>query len=220
MTSLPRPCIALVTDRRQLTPGAAPADALQALKAWLDEAVDAGVDLIQVRERDLDGRALAGVVSALMPRARAARTRVLVNDRADVALAAGADGVHLPAAGLPTPRVRELSPAWVIGRSLHAGDVPDAEADYLLFGAVLPSRSKPAGWHAAGFETLRTVAAATRVPVLAIGGITPATAGAAAAAGAAGVAGIGVFLPPPRGMGPERAVDALRSAFETGRSTC
>jgi hypothetical protein len=50
--------------------------------------------------------------------------------------------------------------------------------------------------------------------------MTPATAGAAAAAGAAGIAGIGVFLPPPRGMGPERAVDALRAAFETGRSTC
>ena len=220
MTRLPRPCIALVTDRRQLAPDATAADALRALMDWLEEAIDAGIDLVEVRERDLEARVLADFVAALMPRARSARTRVVVNDRADVALAAGADGVHLPATGLPTARVRELSRAWIVGRSLHAGEALDAEADYLLFGALLPSASKPAGWRPAGFEALRAVAAAAPVPVLAIGGITAATAGAAAAAGAAGVAGIGVFLPPPRGLGPRQAVAALRAAFETGRSTC
>lgn len=219
MTRLPRPCIALVTDRRQLTPHAT-AGALQPFEDWLAEAIDAGIDLIEVREHDLEARRLADFVSILMSRAGSARTRIVVNDRADVALAAGAHGVHLPAAGLPTGRVRELSREWIVGRSLHAGEPVDGEADYLLFGAILPSASKPAGWRAAGFEALREVAAVAPVPVLAIGGMTAATAGAAAAAGAAGVAGIGVFLPPPRGLGPGRAVAALRAAFETGRSTC
>jgi thiamine-phosphate pyrophosphorylase len=133
-----------------------------------------------------------------------------------VALAAGADGVHLPSAGLPTGRVRMLDPAWIVGRSLHPGEAPAAAAgaDYVLFGAVFPSASKPAAWRAAGLDALgAAVAAVGPVPVIAVGGMTPAGAVGAAAAGAAGVAAIGVFLPPPRGLGARAAVAALREAL-------
>jgi thiamine-phosphate diphosphorylase len=140
-----------------------------------------------------------------------------VNDRADVALAADADGVHLRSDGPPTVRVRPLQPDWLIGRSLHAGAPDDAYdgADYLLFGAVFESRSKP-GASPAGIDGLRAVAARAPVPVIAIGGITPGRAAACRRAGAAGVAGIDIFLPASSagaGLGVHRATNALRAAM-------
>ena len=216
MTALPRPCICLVTDRRQVAPRALTlTDECNALEAFLVTAIDAAVDVIQIRERDVDARALAPLIARVLARARPSGTRVLVNDRADLALAAGADGVHLPAAGLPASRVRALAPAWIIGRSVHAGDfnLASAGCDYLLFGTVFASTSKPAGWRVAGVDALRDVVEAARVPVLAIGGVTPAHAFSVAAAGAAGVAAVSLFLPPPAGLGPAAAVRALRGAF-------
>ncbi len=216
MTALPRPCVYLITDRRRLAPRARTGrDELTALERFLDEAIDAAVDAIQVRERDLGTRALADLLARVHARARGAGTRVLVNDRADVALAAGADGVHLPGDGLPASRVRTLRADWIIGRSVHPGDdLSDvAEVDYLLFGTVFPTASKPATWRVAGLEAFGAMAAAIRTPVIAIGGVTPARVSAVAAAGGAGVAGIGIFLPPPLGLGVRAAVGALRDAF-------
>ena len=89
-------------------------------------------------------------------------------------------------------------------------------ADYLLFGTVFPSQSKPAGTPAQGVDRLREAVQASRIPVLAIGGIDPARAGQCLAAGAAGVAGIGVFLPEGcalGAMGIRRAAEALRAAM-------
>ncbi len=216
MTALPRPCIYLVTDRRRLAGGARTSqDEVVALERVLDAAIDAAVDAIQIRERDVAARALADLVTRVHARARGAGTRVLVSDRADVALAAGADGVHLPADGLPAARARIFAPRWVIGRSAHAGDeLSDvADADYVLFGTVFPTASKPTAWRVAGLDAFGAFAAAIETPVLAIGGVTPARAGEVAAAGGAGVAGIGIFLPPPQGLGVRAAVEALRDAF-------
>lgn len=184
------------------------------------EAAEAGVDLIQVREPDLEAGALCALVERCLRAVEGSGARVVVNDRLDVALAVGAAGVHLPARSVAADRVRSIAPPpFLVGRSVH--DAAEAKAvvaagwlDYLIFGTVFESASKP-GVPPAGLERLREVVrSAGTVPVLAIGGITAATAPLAAAAGAAGAAAIGAFLPRGGGL-PTRAVVAqLRTAFD------
>jgi thiamine-phosphate diphosphorylase len=216
---LPRPAICLVTDRRQLTPAARTVhDEIVALENFLDAAVDAGVDAIQIRELDLDAGVLGALTARVVARAGAGPVQVLVNDRADVACAANAHGVHLRADGPPIAAVRSFSHSWTIGRSVHDGDdlALYQDADYLIFGTVFETRSKPAG-PVAGVAALGAAVAASRVPVLAIGGVTPVRAVECGRAGAAGVAAIGVFLPEgrvPEALGVRRAVAELRAAFE------
>ena len=110
---------------------------------------------------------------------------------------------------------------WLVGRSVHGVDeaVRHGGVDYLLLGTIFPSASKPAGAGVQGLDVLGRAATASRVPVIAIGGIDPDRARACAAAGAAGVAGISVFLPEgrtPGALGPARATVALRSALIEG----
>jgi thiamine-phosphate pyrophosphorylase len=160
-------------------------------------AVDAGVDLIQVRERDLEAAALAALVTDVLAAARGTSTRVVVNDRLDVALTCGADGVHLRSDSIAVAAARQLAPAgFVIGRSVHRIDELTAAsgADYLIAGTVFPSTSKPDGHPLLGVEGLRGIARAAAVPVLAIGGVTMERLDAAAAAGASGIAAIGLFM--------------------------
>jgi thiamine-phosphate pyrophosphorylase len=189
----------LVTDRRRLTAGGASADdARRLLLTQLEEAVEGGVDLIQVRERDLDAAQLAALVRDVVSLTRGSRTRVVINDRLDVALACGAGGVHLRGDSIPALHARRIAPAgFLIGRSVHAADeVPGAEGcDYLIAGTVFSSRSKGRDAPLLGLAGLQAVVRAARVPVLAIGGVTPDRFDEIMAAGAAGVAGIGLFLP-------------------------
>ena len=166
--------------------------------AQVQRAVDAGIDLVQVRERDLEGRALYDLVRRCLEVTRGTHTRVLVNDRLDIALAAGAHGVHLRGRSFPAARVRERAgTSFLIGRSVHsaaeATDVYRAGGlDYLMFGNVFETASKP-GREAAGLERLAEVAQATPLPVLAVGGITAARAPLVARAGASGFAAISMF---------------------------
>ena len=161
-------------------------------------AAAAGVNLIQIRERDLDGGPLMRIVSASLEAVRGTRARVLVNDRLDVALAAGAHGIHLRADSFDAPRIRpRVPPGFLIGRSVHS--VPEAvmaaergAIDYLIFGTVFESVSKP-GAAPAGIRQLSAVTAATRIPVLAIGGMISDNIESVMAAGAAGIAGISMF---------------------------
>jgi thiazole tautomerase (transcriptional regulator TenI) len=221
MIRWPVPCVYLVTDRRRLAPDARTADAeLRVLEAFLDDALDAGVDAIQIRERDLAAGLTRGLAARLAVRADG-RAVILVNDRVDIALASGAGGVHLRADSAATDAVRAIVPAgWTIGRSAHSPEEAGGElsADYVLFGTVFPSASKP-GAEGAGLAPLQEAAAACHAPVIAIGGMTPERAAQARAAGAAGVAAIGVFLPPgrhPSGLGVRTAVRALRTSMQPG----
>lgn len=195
-------------------------------------AAASGVDLIQVRERGISDRGLLAFTRRALAAARDARARVLVNARTDIALAAPAHGVHLPAASPAAPRVRALTPpGFLVGRSVH--DVDEAlraeqqgGCDYLVFGTVYPSASKPAGHPVSGVGALARVCAAVRLPVLAIGGIGPERLTEVAAAGAAGVAAIGVFVTP-QGRDIDTAEDVasfitrVRELFavEPGRSS-
>jgi thiamine-phosphate pyrophosphorylase len=159
-------------------------------------AARAGVDLVQVRERGLEDRALVALAVALRDAMSGAGARMIVNDRIDVALAAGANGVHLPASALPCARARAIVPdGFLVGRSVHsAAEAVTAEGsggcDYLIFGTVFESASKPAGHRVAGVRALAEVCAAVRLPVLAIGGITTARIPDVVRAGAAGIAAV------------------------------
>lgn len=187
-----------MTDRRRLAPGAEALDALvSCVRAQVLSAVAAGVDAVQIRERDLEAAALVRLAEEAVAASRGSRTRILVNDRVDVALAAGADGVHLRADSPPACRIRPLVPkSFVIGRSVHSLDdlLSAGEVDYVLAGTVWPTASKPTGHPLLGTSGLAALAAATAVPVLAIGGVNLARAAEAAAAGAAGIAAIGLFI--------------------------
>jgi len=220
MIGLPRPSLCLVTDRRAVAPDARSVAAqLAALERQLDEAVEAGIDLIQLREGDLSARDLLALAARVGSRARQTETRVLVNDRADVCLGIEDVGLHLKSDGPPVSVVRPLAGRErLIGRSTH--DPVDvrltAGADYLIFGTVFPSASKPPGAPAAGVDALRRASAAVTIPVLAIGGVTPERVAECRRAGAAGIAAIGIFLPPgrvPGALGPRAAAAALRGAW-------
>jgi thiamine-phosphate diphosphorylase len=210
----------LVTDRRRLSNGS---DAVDRLVALVSAAARAGIDIVQVRERDLSARALSSLVRRCVAAAAGTQTKVVVNDRADVAMAADADGVHLRGDSIAAPTVRALlRKGALIGRSVHSAGEASGIAraggvDYLLFGALHPTASKDAGHPV---TTIAELSAACRVavPVLAIGGMTVERAAAAARAGAAGIAGIGLFVPPD-GVSADQHLQsiaaALRSAFDT-----
>jgi thiamine-phosphate pyrophosphorylase len=159
--------------------------------ASADRAVRNGIDMIQVREKDLPARELFDLVCKIRDLASGTTTRVLVNDRLDIALAAGIDGVHLPGNGLPCKRTRP----WVkvLGVSTHTVEEAIAaekdQADFVLFGPVFDSPGKTA----VGLEPLRKVVEAVSIPVLAIGGLTAANTAEVLKIGAAGVAGIRLF---------------------------
>lgn len=189
--------LCLVTDRRRLARGGAPEAARRCLLEQVRNAVDAGVDLIQVRERDLDAADLSALVQDIVSLTRGSATRVVVNDRLDVAIACGADGVHLRLDSITPANARRLAPAgFLIGRSVHALDeaIQTTGADYLIAGTVFPSASKPGAGPLLGLAGLKAIADAVNVPVLAIGGVTFDRIDEIAVAGASGLAAIGLFV--------------------------
>lgn len=192
--------LCLVTDRRRLGAalGLGPGEWLDALRAQVVAAAGAGVDLVQVREPDLDAATLARLLRVLVADTAQSPTRILLNERLDIALAGGAAGVHLKERSFSVAAARRLTPSgFLVGRSIHdpSTAVSAGFADYLVAGTVLPTSSKPAavclGW--AGLADV--VRAVTGRPVLAIGGIDLPSMSLVAASGAAGLAAIGAFIP-------------------------
>jgi thiamine-phosphate pyrophosphorylase len=201
----------VVTDRRLAGERPVPEIAAAALAG--------GAAMIQLREKDLGGAALHALAAALVAAAKThPRARILVNDRLDVAIAARAHGVHLPAAGLPIAAARAQAPArFLVGRSVHgvaeAREAAKAGADYLVCGPVFATPSKAAYGDPIGPEALRRTAEAVRVPVWAIGGITPENAATLRDLPIAGVAVIGAVM---TAADPAAAVAALRAALGAG----
>lgn len=187
----------LVTDRKRLWPDGDEAMREAAVLEQARHAIEAGIDVIQIREEDLAARSLARLVRAVVAAARGSATRVVVNDRLDVGLAAGAAGVHLKGTSIDAVDVRRMAPErFLVGRSVHTVDEARAAGpvDYLIAGTVWPTASKPSGHMLLGLDGLRDIVQAARVPVIAIGGITQRNAAAVSAAGASGVAAIGAFM--------------------------
>ena len=182
----------------------------------LDAALEGGADCIQVREKDLSTRELCGRVRAVIERARPAGAAVVVNDRADVALACGADGVHLGQDDLPVRDARRLAgDRLLVGASTHsieeARAAVEGGADACGVGAMFATGTKP-GIAPGGTDYLRAyLASFGRVPHLAIGGITADNVRELAAAGCRGVAVSGAVCGAPD---PAAVVRALRGALE------
>jgi len=215
-----RGILCLVTDRVQL--GASPDRSVEAgtLAGLAREAVDAGVDVIQIRERDLDAAALLDLAGAIVEIARGSGTDVVVNDRLDVAIASGANGVHLRADSVAPAAVGAIAPAgFLIGRSVHGASEArehGSAVDYLIAGTVFATPSKPAESRLLFRRGLEEIVGAVRVPVLAIGGVTMDRVSEVAAAGAAGVAGIRLFLN--RATSMRTSVKAIREQFDRARA--
>ena len=184
-----------ITDRKQLPGGET--QQLAALREKVRAAFSAGVDYVQVREKDLQGRALAALVEQLASLPRPGGTRLLVNDRVDVAAACGADGTHLPADSLPPAAVRNRYPSkFLIGKSCHSSseveEATAAGADHVLVAPVFDTASKP-GMQPMGLAAFAAICRRSTIPVLALGGVEESNARACLDAGAAGVAGIRLF---------------------------
>jgi thiamine-phosphate pyrophosphorylase len=197
-----------VTDRRSLA-GIGDAEARAALLEKIETAARDGVDWIQIREKDLSGKDCAALTREALRRAAKASennvvpTRILVNDRLDVALAENAGGVHLGEKSLPVQEAKRLVDArrsgkdFVIGVSCHSLEAAKAAASggavYLFFGPVFATPSKSALGAPQGLERLAEVCRAVSIPVLAIGGVTLENASSCLAAGASGIAAIRMF---------------------------
>lgn len=179
-----------------------------ALSAWeaqlvaIQLAAQAGCQFIQIREKDLPARPLTEFVRAAMRLANPYGAKVLVNDRLDVAWAAGADGVHLRVNSLPVALVREQTqrsrlPNFLIGVSTHslaeATIAAQAGADFIVCGPVYDTPSKREFGPPLGLDRFAEICQSVRIPVFALGGINLANFAEPLARGAAGIAAIGLF---------------------------
>jgi thiamine-phosphate pyrophosphorylase len=207
-----RPILCYVTERRTLTPLPVK-DSLEPILGKIQEVSSAGIDWIQIREKDSSGKSCGSLVREALRRMPAqagtqgAVTRILVNDRLDVALSERANGVHLGENSMPVAEAKRLVLAaqaaqtipenFLMGASCHsvetARSAADAGADYVFFGPVFATPSKASFGAPQGLHRLAEVCAAINIPVLAIGGITLENARSCLSAGAAGIAAIRLF---------------------------
>lgn len=223
-----------ISDRRLLTADDAPDGSYQsAWNGWLDRLVTAGVEALQIREKDLQDGPLSSLVRRTVQHLarHANRPRVLVNGRLDIALAGGADGVHLTSQSVPLPAILEQverlrGPAgnrrFLVGCSTHtAHEVRRAAsdgADYVVFGPLFPTPSKVVPTEVPGIDGLRQISQ-LGIPVLALGGITqPHHVARAVRAGAHGVAAIRGFLQAPSRL--VLALEAERAKEDEGPAAC
>ena len=197
-----------VTDRHSLSLAEA-RKAHETLLSKIEAAATAGVDWIQIREKDLSGRDCGLLTREALQRAaksaagNIAPTRILVNDRQDVALSERAGGLHLGEDSVPLLEAKRLANAqalshgFLIGVSCHsleaARSAASGGADYLFFGPIFATPSKSAFGAPQGLERLAAVCHTVSIPVLAIGGTTLANASDCLAAGASGIAAIRLF---------------------------
>lgn len=174
-----------VTDRRALPAGVTLAQAVEA-------ALDGGVTCLQLREKEASAGEILALARTLLPLCRARRVPLLINDRVDIALAAGADGVHLGQEDLPLPEARTLlGPDRILGATAHTVEEAlraQAEgADYLGVGAMFPTGTKT-NTIPTSADTLKAICAAVSIPVVAIGGVTAQNLPTLAGTGIAGAA--------------------------------
>ncbi len=196
-----KPVLCYVTGGAALA--ADPPSRVRSLLRVIAGAAAAGVDWIQIREKDLPTRILLELARGAVEAAENSRARILVNDRLDVALAAAARGVHLGGESMPVAEVKKWCAAgnapqdFLVGASCHSlAESQQAErdgADYLFFGPVFATPSKEPFGPPQGIAKLEEICRAVKIPVLAIGGMTRENAGECLRAGAAGVAAIRMF---------------------------
>jgi thiamine-phosphate pyrophosphorylase len=201
---LPEPPLLLVTDRRQ---------ARIPLPELIEAAFAAGCRWASLREKDLPKAEQLAMTRHLLPLARRFDAKLILHGDPALAQAAGCDGVHLPAGGDAKMARALLGPSALVGVSIH--DLAEAAAfdpalDYVIVGPVRETASKPGYGPSLGFAGLAALAAATRVPIIAIGGIDAAAIPEILASGAAGVAVMGGIM---RAANPAVEVKGLIAAL-------
>ena len=207
------PVLCLITDLQLVSP--------RPLEQVVADAIRGGINLVQLREKNLPTRELLDVALRLRE-VIGDHAGFVVNGRVDVAFAAAADGVHLPSDGIPAKSARQiLGAAAIVGQSVHSAEEAQvaggSHVDYVELGTIFPSPSHPGG-ALLGVDGIRQ-AAKFGGPILAVGGITPTNVASAIEAGAAGIAVISTILadPDPRGAA-ERLATAAREAWERSPS--
>jgi thiamine-phosphate pyrophosphorylase len=204
----PAPVLCYVTDRRIIA-GAAGSKERDMLGHKIEAARAAGVDWIQIREKDLSGKDCAQLTREAISRVAkwavegGAPVKIVVNDRLDIAISEGAGGVHFGERGLPVSDAKRLvsslgsSREFLVGKSCHSREeakfAEESGADYIFFGPIFATPAKAIYGAPQGLERLADVCREISIPVMAIGGITLANYAACLAAGAAGIAAIRLF---------------------------
>ena len=212
-----RPIVCYVTDRESLATGDRAADVL----AHVRTSIRAGVDWVQIRERDLPARDLLALTRRALGEAATANVAIIINDRVDVALAAEAAGVHLGSESLPAREVLRWCRSgnaplnWLVGVSCHsleqAREAENAGASYVFFGPVFDTPSKRSFGPPQGIVKLAEVCRTVAVRVIAIGGINEGNGEECLGAGAAGVAAIRLFQQPSATAELKRTIDDLHA---------
>lgn len=218
----PPPRLYLITDRRQTAGRPLAAVVAQALGAVRSGRISPAAVAVQLREKDLHGQELFALATALRAVTRAAGVRLFINDRIDVALAVGADGVHLGGGALEVTDVEAIAPRLAIAVSTHRADELAALHDerrgnlgvsFAQFGPIFETPSKRPFGPPLGLERLHdAVKAAHGLPIIAVGGIDRASARSCLDAGASGVALIRAVL---SDGAPERALSGIFEAIES-----
>ncbi|HJN91934.1 MAG TPA: thiamine phosphate synthase [Dehalococcoidia bacterium] len=203
--TIPSPCLCLVTDRRQTRD--------RSLETVVEEAVDGGVSMVQLRERDLPGGELLDLARRIR-RITEGRALMFVNERIDVALLCGADGVQLGENGIPVSEARQLvGDRLLLSRSVHSVEgavaAVDAGADLLVVGTIFETGSHPSA-STSGPKLISDVAEVVDAPILGIGGINQGNIDQVIAAGGTGAAVITAISAHPD---PHRATQDLMSTM-------
>lgn len=198
----------LISDRQALPKG-------QDLLTTVEQALQGGVDAVQLRDKDLSDDERLVLARQLRALTRRYRARLLINGSVDIALAAEADGVHLGASSQPVAEARRLlGPKRLIGYSAHSLEelamVAEQGADIATFSPIFFTLSKAAYGPPQGLERLAAACSASPIPVFALGGITPSRMAAIRQAGAQGVAVISAIL---ASSEPRLAAQTLNTAL-------
>ncbi len=198
-----RPLYYYITDRHQL-----PTGSINALSSTVRRVISRGVDFVQLREKDLADCDLLRLTQDAVKYACGTSCKILVNGRFDVAVAGGADGIHLPSTGLEVADLKPLLPRdFIVGVSVHslleARRAAKGGADYVLLGPVFLTPSKMRYGEPLGISRFRKICAALSLPVFGLGGIRPELIRSVMNAGASGIAGISLFQAGPPRFVPE-----------------
>jgi thiamine-phosphate pyrophosphorylase len=218
--NLQKPIIYLITSGKTTATTTPANDEYREVLDVVQAGIKAGIPLLQIREKQLTGRTLYQLSVDAAKLAKGGSTQVLINDRADIARAAGADGVHLTSRSIQPEVVRRIfGPEFLIGVSTHSAEEITAAraggADFCVFGPVFKTESKAQYGEPVGLARFREVIAGfSGFPILALGGVTVENARGCFSAGAAGVAAIRMLNDPGN---LASVMELLRSQAEGGR---